>query len=511
MYGFTNNDISLIKTTLNGDTVWCKFYGAEGIDLAASVRETNDNGFVIVGSSNSFSANGDKDIYVIKTDQAGNTMWSRTYGGYDLDEGVSIELTASGYIVSGITKSFGAGGEDMYLLCLTSSGDIVWSRTYGGSGDDYMSGAKVTQDGGFFLVGTIPEKESITQSTNISVIRTDSLGGPLWVKEYGGTESEYATASSMTATGGIVITGGAFDQGNENMFILNVNSQGNIQFSYVFDGGGRDIGYSIMSITANEYIIGGESEVTGDQINGSLVCIDSTGNIKWYSSVGGQNNDVITDVTSCINGDLVLTGYTFSFGSGSQDLYLARTSPLGHTSCSALSIFAVADTAGFTVQQPINFLSFGAEFQAVDVYFDLYSGENTFTRCYYNPPTHLISQHINIDSTTYVNSAHDLDDSYKQVNVITPILSDKPFSMNVFPNPSQGDKISISLTGMLAEEEVSVVIYDALGREEYSNAHSMESGENVYLISLSGQLSPGVYMMVATTKRGTDNKIIVVN
>jgi hypothetical protein len=127
-----------------------------------------------VGYTSSFGA-GNYDIYLIKVNSQGDTLWTKAYGGPDFESMGSVqELKNSGFIISGSTMSFGAGDFDCYLIRTDSTGALIWSKTMGGHGDDQCTFARRTYDDGFICAG-------ITKSFglpvyNLYLIKTDSLG-----------------------------------------------------------------------------------------------------------------------------------------------------------------------------------------------------------------------------------------------------------------------------------------------------------------------------------------------
>jgi len=122
-----------ISTLISAQTTFQKTFGGGSSDYAYAVQQTTDGGYILVGETWSFGA-GNEDIYLIKTDANGDTLWTRTYGGTVRDEGWAVrQTTDGGYIVAGYTQSFGAGWDNVYLIKTNSNGDTLWTKTYGGS------------------------------------------------------------------------------------------------------------------------------------------------------------------------------------------------------------------------------------------------------------------------------------------------------------------------------------------------------------------------------------------
>ena len=116
--------------------------------MAYAVRQTTDGGYIVTGRTISFGA-GNYDVYLIKTDSLGDTLWTKTYGGTNTDYGYAVQQTTDGgYIVAGYTLSFGAGNYDVYLIKADSLGDTLWTKTYGGGNFDEGWAVQQTTDGG---------------------------------------------------------------------------------------------------------------------------------------------------------------------------------------------------------------------------------------------------------------------------------------------------------------------------------------------------------------------------
>jgi hypothetical protein len=153
---FLISALSIICITANvshGSQYWAKTYGGIHWDIANSIQQISDSGYIVAGATDSYGS-GNADALVLKLDSNGNVIWQKTYGGSGYDVANFIQQTTDdGYIVTGITESFGAGGKDALILKLDNSGNVIWQKTYGGSGDDRAQCIQQTTDGGYVVAG----------------------------------------------------------------------------------------------------------------------------------------------------------------------------------------------------------------------------------------------------------------------------------------------------------------------------------------------------------------------
>ena len=209
-YSYTSaqnlNDALLIKTDRSGNKQWSKTYGDTLYEWASSVRQTPDGGYVFTGYKGSRTVS-TRQVYVVKTNTAGDTAWTRTYGGAAEDRGFCVELTGDGgYVVAGITQSYGAGSRDFYLLRMNSAGDTIWTRTFGASGNDEGLSVARTNDNGFIVVGnTVPPDSS---DRDVYLVKVNASGDTEWTRTYDHSPGADAGNSVQTTSdGGIVIAG----------------------------------------------------------------------------------------------------------------------------------------------------------------------------------------------------------------------------------------------------------------------------------------------------------------
>jgi hypothetical protein len=180
----------------------------------------------LVGDTKSFGA-GDSDVYLIRTDESGDTLWTKTYGGENYDRGYSLVKTLDGYLIAGATESFGAGSRDVCIIRTNLSGDTLWIKTLGGKGYDMANFIQRTYDDGFIIVG---ETESYgALESDIFLIKIDSAGNVYWTQTIGGAEYDPGACVQQTSDYGFVITGSSKSysaEGESDIYSVKTNAFG---------------------------------------------------------------------------------------------------------------------------------------------------------------------------------------------------------------------------------------------------------------------------------------------
>lgn len=224
--GSLNEDISLIKIDVNGNLIWSKSIGGPKKDLANCIRATKDNNYIVVGATLSFGPEPDENIYLIKINNSGDTLWCKAYSCYIEEWGQSIIQTDDGgFIIVSTIWDFGAGAFDIFILKTDENGNVLWGKTYGTNLDEFSSSISQTRDGGYILTG---KTRSFTGPSgqgqeDIYVLRLNAVGDTLWTRTFGrNTESDFGAAIQETADSGFVIFAAS----------SNLNGTGNF-FSYI--------------------------------------------------------------------------------------------------------------------------------------------------------------------------------------------------------------------------------------------------------------------------------------
>jgi len=225
-FGVDSGDIFLIKMDANGNVIWAKTYGGINDDVASSVQQTSDGGYIVAGYTDSFGAGYD-DIFLIKTDANGNIVWAKTYGGIYWDRTFSVQQTSdSGYIVAGYTASFGAGYYDFFLIKTDANGNIIWAKTYGGTLWDQAYSVQQTSDGGYIVAGYTDSFGA--GGWDIFLIKIDANGNIIWAKTYGGTLWDQAYSVQQTSDGGYIVAGWTLSFGPGDILLIKTDVNGNI-------------------------------------------------------------------------------------------------------------------------------------------------------------------------------------------------------------------------------------------------------------------------------------------
>jgi len=331
-----NTDIYLIKTDSLGDTLWVKHYGGLVGDIGEAVQQTSDGGYVLVGSTYSYGA-GQGDIFVIKTNSNGDTTWTRTYGGAGDEIGEYIQETNDGgFIIGGHTDSFGPRG-DFYLIKIKANGDTLWSRNYGGIKHDHGFCVQQTSDNGYFVVG---HSLSFGASGGYYAVKTNSNGDTLWTRGYGGATDSYCLFGQQTTDGGYILTGftDCFGAGGTDAWVVKTNSVGDTVWTKTYGGMGSDYFNCVKQTPDGGYILVGSTTSFGfGNTDVYLVKINSTGDTLWSKTLGGIYEDDGMHVCLTLDGGYVITGSTKSFGNGGFDVYLIKTDKNGNTDCYSTS------------------------------------------------------------------------------------------------------------------------------------------------------------------------------
>lgn len=254
----------IVKLYPNGNIEWQRTYNWSFSHDIYSVKQTKDGGYIMLGAI-AISMSASSDFWVVKLNSDGTINWQKAYGGGGYEFFRSIEQTEDeGYVVAGATESFGAGGRDLWVIKLNPDGSIAWQKTYGGLTDDgNYAKIKQTADGGY-IIGANTASFS-AGDWDIWILKLYANGGIEWEKSYGGTYPDEIGDMQQTSDGGYVVSGYTRSFGfgledgthQEDIWVFKLNPDGSIAWEKTYGGNGSEVSSSIQQISNGQYIIGG--------------------------------------------------------------------------------------------------------------------------------------------------------------------------------------------------------------------------------------------------------------
>ncbi len=365
-YSASGNDVFLLKTTSDGTMLWFKIYRVDVAgnykgSEATAIKQTADGGFIVAG--NTYGVFGYNDVYVFKTDSTGNVLWQRVYGGSQEDAVNAIEETGTGdFIVAGSTYSFGEGTpsfKNIYVLKLTSTGDIVWNNTYNSSIDDNDEAQAVQQttDGNYILCGASTVGSPTHQDAML--LKLNSFDGSvLWSKTYGGISSnEIGYDVKQNADGGFLVAGrtNIITGSSPDCFLLKTDAAGNtIQWAKTYataDAANSEAAYSLIATAEGGYALYGDVFYSADSHRYELLIkTDNAGNVSWANQHGSGNNDYGNKILQSKDKGYLLTSFEIAdFSFLGTTAHITKTDSNGVSGCNDSTVNITTASPDFVV------------------------------------------------------------------------------------------------------------------------------------------------------------------
>jgi hypothetical protein len=433
----TDFDYLIVKTDVNGDTLWTKTYGGIGDEESYAMQQTTDGGYIFAGIDSS-SGLGDYNVYLVKTKANGDTLWTKSYGGVHHDFGQAVQQTADGgYIIAGYTSSFSAGGDDdVYLLKTDASGNLSWSKTYGGTYGDYAFAVKQTADGGYILAG-ITSSFGISPYGNVNdlyVLKTNATGVLTWSKTYGQDGDDWAYSVIQTQDGGYAITGhtnidstGSYS----DLYLIKTDASGDTLFTKSFGGPNYEKGFSIVETNDGGLAIGGSTYSFGNGASDIyLLKTNANGGFVFNSTFGVYGNDFAYTISQTSDKGYFLSGYTSNALVGNSSFYAIKTDSLGKDdSCNQTIPTPTIINGVAKINNPVTIVATPATITANKTNTNISYGVTVIDPC---PIPMSIKQRAN-----------------------------KQTAFTIYPNPSNGN-ITIRTNNL--KENTQLIIYNQLGQ-----------------------------------------------
>lgn len=361
------NEIDLIKT-----------YGGSQEDDALSVVETQDGNIVVFGftQSNDGDVIGktttDSDLWLLKINKQMDIIWQKTFGGSSDDRGQDVvETSDGGFLVTGFSRSSDGdvsenfGFQDFWVLKLNSSGNIIWEKSFGFSGNDRSFAGVETSDGGYFISGFLDvsasggegndngtagrpskSKSSLHGVGEFWGIKLNADGDTQWRRYFGGSNNDRSYDVIEAHDGNIIMVGSSesddFDitnpRGSYDFWAVKVNLDGDLVWQKNFGGSSIDIGYGIEKTSDGNYLFVGDTRSSDADISNFkgntdfwVIKFDESGQMIWEKTYGGTDFDSARHGIELQDGDLLICGSSKSNdvqvneNFGQNDVWLVHT------------------------------------------------------------------------------------------------------------------------------------------------------------------------------------------
>jgi len=317
------------------ETEWSTTYGGSGTEQARYMIQTNDGGYALVGYNVEWvqTREGGRDFWLVKADEGGNMEWSLTVAGYIAAYSEPLVQAADGgYVITGSNYS-DSGSYTLWLAKIDVFGDIKWSQPYGVGGDFCGAGSVVrTLDGGYMIAA---KKGSFyAGEQDVWLIKTDADGNEQWNKTYGGQNNDIQYSLIQTRDGGYAVAGAtdSYGAGNYDAWLLKINSSGIEEWNATYGGTNGENALSLTQTRDGDYVLAGYKELhdVGRMTDCWLVKADADGNHLWNKTYGGTNSEHAHSVVQTGDGGYALACNTKSIGAGSYDAWLVRTDASGN-------------------------------------------------------------------------------------------------------------------------------------------------------------------------------------
>jgi uncharacterized delta-60 repeat protein len=319
---------------------WAKAYGKSFAEKATSIQQTSDGGYVVAGLTESFGA-GEKDAWILKLNAGGTVEWQKTYGGAGPDEIYSIRQTSDGgYIASGSMSPIGAGesAEGIWVIRLASDGAILWQKLYGNARPGRADSIQQTADGGYVVAGGV---DLGGERSAALVLKLASDGSTAWQSTYSGQQPEEAYSIVQTTDGGYIVGGYAmpsykpYATTGYDFWAMKLYPDGSLAWQKAYDAGMDQLS-SIQQTSDGGFIVAGDT--IGSVSYDSGICdvwilkLNPDGSVAWHGTYGGPDRNH-QDHAACIrqtsDGGFIVAGQTESFGAGKNDVWILKLNPDG--------------------------------------------------------------------------------------------------------------------------------------------------------------------------------------
>ncbi len=320
----SEGDIYILKIDENGNVLWEKNFGGDEYDYSEDIVRTLDGNFVIVGNTFYGGETVEEDVYILKIDDSGDLIWEKRIERKGCDQAFSVqEAPDGGYIICGGTKSF---SEDfnIYVLKLNKDGELVWEKTIGNEEEEIGRAVILVDEDKFVILAYRGQEES----RDIYLVCLDKDGNIVWEKVIDIETSIFPISIDKTSDDGYIIAGYKGILGENSPYIAKLNDRWDLIWDGTFGGGG--IASSVRETIDKNYIVVGSIYTLEANTDVYLFKLDISGNLLWEKTYGGSDDDLGISIQLTSDDGYIIIGQTLSFGKGESDLYVLKVDAEGN-------------------------------------------------------------------------------------------------------------------------------------------------------------------------------------
>ncbi|MCB0789589.1 MAG: hypothetical protein KDB75_09815 [Flavobacteriales bacterium] len=321
-FGAGGGDVYLFRIDNSGERLWSRTFGGPGVDQGNSVRVLDDGGYVFVGSTD--AGNG-YDGSLVRTDDSGIAVFEKSIGTTDWDFLHDVQALPDGFLAVGTSYGTGNGAGDIWLVRTDLNGDTLWTRSLGGAWSDEGRSVRATPDGGAVLAGGIGRDDG---DGDVVVIKVDAAGTEEWRTELGGDSLDLAMSVALLPGGGYAVGGWSDSYYPERcMYVAKLDGQGQLEWENPLSTADADWeGHEVGADASGNILLAGFTKAYGaGGADFYLLTLDTDGQYVNGPTYGGAGDDQAWSFDFCADGGFIVAGGSESFGPGNAAALIIRT------------------------------------------------------------------------------------------------------------------------------------------------------------------------------------------
>lgn len=373
-------DMIIQRIDASGSILWEQFFGGSNDDFGYQIIDGhNQNTFLSVGSMSPNSGTNGPDVMAVYGANNGDVLYTRTYGGTGWDQAYDVALAENeSYVIVGRTTSEGAGDGDAFCMRINKFGDLLWSRAYGGTKNEDAQQIAKMDDGGYMIVGHTETYGA--GNADMYVMKISDEGFLEWTKTFGSNRWEYANAIQATNDGNFLIAGqtNSFGFTDGEMLLLKIDPVGDLIWVKTYGGSNVDYCHDIYEKEDGDILLVGQTSSFGNGGSDAIVIhTNSDGDIIWASTYGGAADEYGNAIVQTNNENkYAVVGNTWSFGNQSRG-YIFETDEMGTSGCFESNVTLATSSPSLMTGQG-GIMSLGIEGSDLDVEFSARQGIDNY-------------------------------------------------------------------------------------------------------------------------------------